>query len=68
MADVANLPPDVLTDHPVRGRILIIDDEPDIRESLEALLAGENYQVELAPNATEGQRRMEVAARPDDAR
>jgi len=59
MADVANLPPDVIVDHPPRGRILVIDDEPDIRESLEALLAGENYRVDLAPNATEGQRMLE---------
>jgi DNA-binding NtrC family response regulator len=59
MADVANLPPDVIVDHPARGRILVIDDEPDIRESLEALLAGENYRVDLAPNATEGQRMLE---------
>ncbi len=62
MADVANLPPDVIVDRPARGRILVIDDEPDIRESLEALLAGENYNVELAQNATEGQRRMESSS------
>ena len=36
------------------GRILVIDDEPDIRESLETLLSGEGYRVELAANATEG--------------
>src|SRR5215468_731586 len=62
MAGVANLPPDVITDHPARGRILVIDDEPDIRESLEALLTGENYTVELAQNATDGQRRMESSS------
>ena len=62
MADVASLTPDIITDQPVRGKILVIDDEPDIREGLEALLAGENYQVELAPNATEGQRRMEQSS------
>src|SRR5437868_13915405 len=60
MADtLANFPPDVLIGDPPRGRILVIDDEPDIREGLEALLASENYQVELAVNATDGQRRME---------
>ena len=40
MADpLANLPPDVSTPETTRGRILVIDDEPDIRESLEALLS-----------------------------
>ena len=39
MADtLANFPPDVLVGEPSRGRILVIDDEPDIREGLEALL------------------------------
>jgi DNA-binding NtrC family response regulator len=60
MADtLANFPPDVLIDEPSRGRILVIDDEPDIRESLEALLTNENYQVQLASNAAEGQKRLE---------
>ena len=39
-----------------KGRILIIDDEADIRESLETLLAMEGYVVDMAPNATEGWR------------
>ena len=61
MADtLANLPPDVVTAEASRGRILVIDDEPDIRESLEALLTGENYHVELAGNATEGLKRLEA--------
>ncbi len=60
MADtLANFPPDVIIDEPSRGRILVIDDEPDIRESLEALLTNENYQVQLASNAAEGQKRLE---------
>jgi len=46
-------PPMIVT-HPAsistKGRILVIDDEPDIRESLEALLVGEGYSVELAQN------------------
>ncbi len=62
MSAIANLPPDVIVDHPARGKILVIDDEPDIRESLEALLAGENYIVELAQNAAEGQRRLEASS------
>jgi DNA-binding NtrC family response regulator len=55
-----DLPPDIIEAGTPRGRILVIDDEPDIRESLEALLSGENYQVELAANATEGLRRLEI--------
>ena len=45
-----------------RGRILVIDDEPDIRESLEMLLSQEGYRVELAPNATEGLKRVAGSA------
>ncbi len=44
-----------------RGRILVIDDEPDIRESLEALLSSEGYRVELAFNATEGLKKLETS-------
>src|SRR5512140_2828817 len=63
MADtIANFPPDVLTGDASRGRILVIDDEPDIRDSLEALLSSENYRVELAANATEGLKRLEGSA------
>ncbi|MEZ5354462.1 MAG: sigma-54 dependent transcriptional regulator [Bryobacteraceae bacterium] len=42
-----------------RGRILVIDDEADIRESLADLLTLEGYQVELAVNATEGLAKFE---------
>src|SRR6202050_5765675 len=55
-----NLPPDVVSPETSRGRILVIDDEPDIRESLEALLSQEGYQVDLAANATEGLKRLET--------
>jgi DNA-binding NtrC family response regulator len=61
-AALANLPPDVLEAEASPGRVLIIDDEPDIRESLEALLSSENYQVELAPTASEGLRHLETTA------
>jgi DNA-binding NtrC family response regulator len=44
---------------PERRRILVIDDEADIRESLELLLTGENYLVELAENATIGLQKFE---------
>ena len=45
-----------------KGRILVIDDEIEIRESLEALLDLEGYQVDLAPNAAEGERKLESRA------
>ena len=38
----------------VRARILIIDDEEAIRESLEALLTFERFAVESAPDASSG--------------
>src|SRR5579872_103145 len=54
-----DLPPDVSTPEMTHGHILVIDDEPDIRESLEVLLSSEGYTVELAANATEGLKRLE---------
>src|SRR5690242_18026123 len=42
-----------------RRKVLVIDDELDIREGLELLLSTEGYAVELAANATEGMRKME---------
>jgi len=60
MADtLVNLPTDVIGNGTPRGRVLIIDDEPDIRESLEALLSGESYHVDLAAKAMEGLKRLE---------
>jgi len=47
---------------PGRRRILVIDDEADIRESLELLLTGENYFVDLAENATIGLQKFESGA------
>src|SRR5215471_2467810 len=44
-----------------KGKILVIDDESDIREGLELLLTTEGYAVELAHNGTEGIRRLESA-------
>jgi len=43
-----------------RGRILVVDDEPDIRESLQDLLGPEGYLVDPASNAAEGLRQMEA--------
>ncbi len=37
-----------------KGHILVIDDEADIRESLEFLLTGEGFRIELASRAVEG--------------
>ncbi|HEX4169437.1 MAG TPA: sigma-54 dependent transcriptional regulator [Bryobacteraceae bacterium] len=45
---------------PDRRRILVIDDEADIRESLELLLTGENYEVDLAETATIGLQKFEA--------
>ena len=45
-----------------RGRVLVVDDEVEIRESLEALLDLEGYQVDLAANAAEGERKLELRA------
>jgi DNA-binding NtrC family response regulator len=45
-----------------RGRILVVDDEVEIRESLEALLDLEGFQVDLAANAAEGERKLESRA------
>ena len=41
-----------------KARILVIDDESEIRESLEMLLTSEGYTIDLAPNATEGEKRL----------
>ncbi|HLK47359.1 MAG TPA: sigma-54 dependent transcriptional regulator [Bryobacteraceae bacterium] len=43
----------------IKGKVLVIDDESDIRESLEVLLGTEGYAVDLAQNATEGLHKME---------
>ncbi len=54
------LPPDEPASLP-KGRILVVDDEADIRESLETLLCLEGYTVELAQNGAEGLRSAEGA-------
>src|SRR5450755_3805542 len=53
------LPPDVPASQQ-KGRILVIDDEIDIRESLETLLSLEGFTVELAQHGTEGLRKAEA--------
>ncbi len=42
-----------------RARILVIDDEAAIRESLETLLAFEGFEVHTAPNGPEGLAKLE---------
>ena len=44
-----------------KGRILVVDDEADIRESLEVLLAMEGYDVTLAVDAADGLRKLNKA-------
>jgi len=39
-----------------KGNVLVVDDESDIRESLEVLLGSEGYAVDLAQNATKWSR------------
>jgi DNA-binding NtrC family response regulator len=50
-----------LTSEP-QGKVLVVDDEADIRESLETLLSLEGYSVDLAQNAAEGLHMMETRA------
>jgi DNA-binding NtrC family response regulator len=42
-----------------KGSVLVIDDEPDLRESLQTLLAGEGYAVEVAATAEAGLRHLD---------
>src|SRR5215471_14521973 len=44
-----------------RGKILVIDDEADIREGLELLLISEGYTVDTAQNGREGIHKLETA-------
>ena len=49
-----SLKPDLPSTPAYKGHILVIDDEADIRESLEFLLTGEGFRVDLATRAMEG--------------
>ena len=53
------LPSDDLPLSISKGRILVVDDEPDIRESLEVLLRMEGYDVDLARDGGEGLDKLE---------
>ncbi len=58
--------PDLSPESPARpaprGRILVVDDEADIRESLHTLLTLEDFQVDLAASAAEGLAKVERSA------
>lgn len=56
------LPPDEVAAPTFKARILVIDDESEIRESLATLLELEGYSVELAVNGTDGLRKVEAAS------
>src|SRR5262245_2333597 len=49
----------------VRSRILVVDDEPAIRDSLKRALSMEGYEVELAPNGNLALERMGRLPPPD---
>ena len=53
------LPPDASVPSSPK-RILVIDDEADIRESLDTLLSLDGYLVDMAENGTEGLRKAET--------
>ncbi|HYW46259.1 MAG TPA: sigma-54 dependent transcriptional regulator [Bryobacteraceae bacterium] len=56
------MPPEMTAPQPAsenRGKILVVDDELDIREGLEFLLTSEGYGVDLAQNGVEGLQKME---------
>jgi DNA-binding NtrC family response regulator len=56
-------PPEESLAEAAKGRILVIDDEFDIRESLEALLTLDGrYSVDLAASATEGLKKLETGS------
>ncbi|MGE5646685.1 MAG: sigma-54-dependent transcriptional regulator [Acidobacteriota bacterium] len=54
------MPESDLTDQLPKGKILVVDDEEDIRESLETLLSMEGYMVELAVNGGDGLKKLEA--------
>ena len=57
MSDV--LVPDLVSAAADKGRVLVIDDDDDIRESLDTLLGTEGYGVDVAATAAEGFRQLE---------
>jgi len=47
-----------------QGRILIIDDDPDITEAMTVVLENKGYEVHCAPDSDQGMERLKEA-RPD---
>jgi CheY-like chemotaxis protein len=47
-----------------KGKIVVVDDDQDIRDSLEAILGGRDYEVSTAADKTEGLKTIR-AERPD---
>jgi DNA-binding NtrC family response regulator len=54
MSEAAVIPRRMSEALPVQGCVLIVDDEAEIRESLQTLLELEGYEVETAANGEEG--------------
>lgn len=46
------------------ARVLIVDDDPSIRESLREVLEDEGHDVDEAPDGLEGLKRMRAASDP----
>jgi DNA-binding response OmpR family regulator len=47
-----------------RGKILVVDDDPDFREAITAILKSASYEVSTAGDAAEGKRKI-LDERPD---
>ena len=59
MPEIAALPEEPTVSTP-KGKILVIDDEADIRESLGELLRLEGYEVDVAAGGAEGAKKLEL--------
>src|SRR5271156_3226587 len=53
-------PDDIPSNNLPKGKILVVDDEADIRESLETILTLDGFTVETAQNGTEGLQKIEA--------
>jgi DNA-binding NtrC family response regulator len=53
-------PDDIPSSNLPKGKILVVDDEADIRESLETILTLDGFTVETAQNGTEGLQKIEA--------
>lgn len=47
-----------------RGKILVVDDDPDFRDAMKAILSAASYEVQTAGDAAEGKRKI-LEERPD---